>query len=293
MDADYRVNTLELRDALKTLSKVGKDKKNYTGEAVIDFLVDKIEVNFNGMTTEIAAKGVGQGRARVSSGFVTYRASVTKDQKDTKIWVEDSSFHIDIFTLPCDWNDISPKIIELPINPSLAKVLLLRSKYTRDEIVASGLESILNKAEEDLGDIIEQATKILQPFHISGERLNDFIYETMMDEPMQRFCSENIIAKTTKILQPLNISGEKLNAFIYETVMNEPMQRFRDALAQQPMKRVLIPLWKKLNGASFGSDDRPPGAPNTKRALIAVLIDDWPESKIRDALRDDFGIKIQ
>ena len=54
-----------------------------------------------------------------------------------------------------------------------------------------------------------------------------------------------------------------------------------------------LPLWKKLNGASFGSDDRPPGAPNTKRALIAVLIDDWPESKIRDALRDDFGIKIQ
>ena len=96
MDADYRVNTLELRDALKTLSKVGKDKKNYTGEAVIDFLVDKIEVNFNGMTTEIEAKGVGQGRARVSSGFMTYRASVTKDQKDTRIWIEDSSFHIDI-----------------------------------------------------------------------------------------------------------------------------------------------------------------------------------------------------
>ena len=30
MDADYRVNTLELRDALKPLSKVGKDKNNYT-----------------------------------------------------------------------------------------------------------------------------------------------------------------------------------------------------------------------------------------------------------------------
>ena len=58
MDADYRVNTLELQDALKPLSKVGKDKNNYTGEAVIDFLVDKIKVNFNGMTTEIAAKGV-------------------------------------------------------------------------------------------------------------------------------------------------------------------------------------------------------------------------------------------
>ena len=48
MDADYRVNTLELRDALKLLIKVGKDKNIYTGEAVIDFLVDKIEVNFSG-----------------------------------------------------------------------------------------------------------------------------------------------------------------------------------------------------------------------------------------------------
>ena len=147
--------------------------------------------------------------------------------------------------------------------------------------MASGLESILNKAEEDLGDIIEQATKILQPFNISSKRLNNFIYETITNEPMQRFCSENIIAKTTKILQPLNISGEKLNDFIYETIMNEPMQRFRDALAQQPRRSVLIPLWMKLNGASFGSDWP------TKHALIADLINNWPESKIRDVLRDD------
>ena len=160
MSINYQVNNQELKDATKIFTKLGKGKRKYFSETVFDFLLDKIEITFNGVTVEVKAQGIGKGRARIKSGFMRYLNSGFKDQKDIKIWVEDNFIHLGTSALGCDWNDISPSIIELSMDPPLGEVLLLRSQYTSEEIVASGFKPILDQAEGDFEYIIEKAIKI-------------------------------------------------------------------------------------------------------------------------------------
>ena len=175
MSAKYQVDNQELKDAIKTFTKLGRRKSAYVSETVVEFLVDKIEITFDGMTVEVKARGKGKGRARIKSGFMRYLNSGIKDQEDIKMWVEDNFFHVGTLALECDWNDISPGIIELSVDPPLGEVLLLSSQHTPEEIAASGFKTILDQAEEDYKDIVEKTTKILQPLHISSESLEDFI----------------------------------------------------------------------------------------------------------------------
>ena len=175
MSINYLVDNQELKDATRIFTKLGKVRKNYFSETVFDFSKDKIEITFNGVTAEVKAQGTGKGRVRIKSGFMRYLNSGVKDQEEIKIWVEDNFIHIGSLALECDWDDISPKIIELSMDPPLGEVLLLRSQYTRDEILASGFKPILDQAEEDFSNIIEKVIKTLRPLHISRENLSSFL----------------------------------------------------------------------------------------------------------------------
>ena len=180
MSINYLVDNQELKDATRIFTKLGKGRKNYFSETVFDFSKDKIEITFNGVTAEVKAQGTGKGRVRIKSGFMRYLNSGVKDQEEIKIWVEDNFIHLGTLALGCDWNDISPSIIELSMDPPLGEVLLLRSQYTSEEIVASGFKPILDQAEGDFEYIIEKAIKILQPLHISSESLSNFIMSQMI-----------------------------------------------------------------------------------------------------------------
>ena len=160
MSINYLVDNQELKDATRIFTKLGKGRKNYFSETVFDFSKDKIEITFNGVTAEVKAQGTGKGRVRIKSGFMRYLNSGVKDQEEIKIWVEDNFIHLGTLALECDWDDISPKMIELSMDPPLGEVLLLRSQYTHDEIIASGFKPILDQAEEDFSNIIEKAIKI-------------------------------------------------------------------------------------------------------------------------------------
>ena len=65
MSIDYLVNNQELKDATRIFTKLGKGRKNYFSETVFDFFKDKIEITFNGVTTEVKAQGAGKGRVRM------------------------------------------------------------------------------------------------------------------------------------------------------------------------------------------------------------------------------------
>jgi len=175
MSINYLVDNQELKDATRIFTKLGKVRKNYFSETVFDFSKDKIEITFNGVTAEVKAQGTGKGRVRIKSGFMRYLNSGVKDQEEIKIWVEDSFIHIGSLALECDWDDISPKMIELSMDPPLGEVLLLRSQYTDDEIIASGFKPVLDQAEEDFSSIIEKVIKTLRPLHISRENLSSFL----------------------------------------------------------------------------------------------------------------------
>ena len=93
MSLKYQVNKQELEDATKVFTKLGRRKSKYVSETVVEFLVDKIEITFDGMTDEVKARGKGKGRARIKSGFMKYLNSGIKDQEDITMWVEDNFFH--------------------------------------------------------------------------------------------------------------------------------------------------------------------------------------------------------
>ena len=78
MSVNYQVNKQELKDATKIFTKLGRRKSKYVSETVVEFLVGKIEITFDGMTVEVKARGKGKGRARIKSGFMKYLNSGIK-----------------------------------------------------------------------------------------------------------------------------------------------------------------------------------------------------------------------
>ncbi len=88
---------------------LARGEKIILAKRFLIFLKYKIEITFNGVTTEVKAQGAGKGRVRIKSGFMRYLNSGVKNQKEIKIWVEDGFVHIGSLSFECDWDDISPK----------------------------------------------------------------------------------------------------------------------------------------------------------------------------------------
>ena len=178
MNVEYQVCTKELKQVLKTLGKFRKGKF-VIGDAIFEFLSDSIDITFNGMSMSVDAQGEGKGKLKINSGAIRFLSSIPYKEETVKVWVKDGSLHIGTLAVDCEWMDISPKVIELPMDPPLGLILSLPFMYTKEEVASSGYCSVVEKAEEQLDSIFSKTLKALNPLGINVNELHEFIYASL------------------------------------------------------------------------------------------------------------------
>ena len=191
MNAEYQVCADELKQVLKTLGKFRKGKF-VIGDAIFEFLSDSIDITFNGMSMSVDAQGEGKGKLKIKSGAIRFLSSIPCKEETVKVWVKEGSLHIEGLSVnkdgslhkgtrsvDCEWMDISPGVIELPMDPPLGLILSLPFMYTKEEVASSGYSSVVEKAEEQLDSIFSRTSKALYPLGINEKELHEFIYASL------------------------------------------------------------------------------------------------------------------
>ena len=78
------------------------------------------------------------------------------------------------------WQKSNEKLIQLSMNPTLGELLVLKLKYTAEEIMAAGHSETVKQAELECSCALEKAVEKLKQFHVSEEDLSEVVDKCLM-----------------------------------------------------------------------------------------------------------------
>ena len=80
-------------------------------------------------------------------------------------------------------DDTILRSIDLPVNYKITDILRLAEKYTTQEIEYNKLSIEYRKAHEKLYDDIQKINRILKPYCIPNEKVQEFMYKLLFTQP--------------------------------------------------------------------------------------------------------------
>ncbi len=153
----------------------GEKKKTSLEEAVFDFQESGIDITFNGMTMAVSGEGKGFGRARIKGINIQALARLPFKEKTVSVWVEDSWLWVESLSVQCQWTDINPPLIELPMDSPLLDILAVGKNCDEEQILASGLAEKIKEAEETKNNLVSKAISNLKPLEITEKDFEELI----------------------------------------------------------------------------------------------------------------------
>jgi hypothetical protein len=180
MRYELKVNRSELANGLETLRKlVKKPKPNM--EAVFSFEDGLLEVYLNGFTVQAHAEGELPGLTRIPGVKAINLSKVLPTDDPLIIALEEERFYIGSLSIPCYWDNVRPRPIEIPNDAPLTTLLGVRLQYSHDDIFASGLLKPVNEAVNKRKMLVKRAANILEPLGVSLEEV-----ERLVDDAVKR-----------------------------------------------------------------------------------------------------------
>ena len=184
VNAGFSIETNELRRLLKllktTCSKTWKEEKSYREMTI---KTNKLEFVLAGIKQTIDCEA--RGPARLIISFMHFDHLVNdKPRLKTKGAVGDDFITINETTVVVQtWfftDDSILRSIDLPVNYGLKDILRSSEKYIKQEIEFNKLSIEYSKAYDKLHDDIQKINRILKPYNISSNKVEEFIYNTIV-----------------------------------------------------------------------------------------------------------------
>lgn len=177
MRYELNVNRTELIDGLNLLRKTAKPKKNM--EAVLSFETGNFVVFVNGVSIEASAEGEFPGLARIPAAQAITLSKVLPPEDPLTIAHDENRLYIGTFSMPCEWDNVEPHPVQLPIDAPLPVLLGLRLKYTDQEIFQSGYSNPLDEAARKLKLLITKAANALEPLGVKRSDIEKLVDDTV------------------------------------------------------------------------------------------------------------------
>lgn len=184
--AGFKVQTKELRRVLRLLSKsYGINRKDQYPYCEITIKTDLVEFVVAGIKESISCEA--RGPARVTIAFEYFIHLVTdRPLLKTKVEVGNEFMNVNDVSVVVDtWffeNDRILRSIDLPVNYEISDILRLVNRYTDEEIEFNKLKDDLSEAQGKLHNDIKKINRILKPYKISPEKVEEFIYQLIMQK---------------------------------------------------------------------------------------------------------------
>jgi hypothetical protein len=180
---DFSIESKDLLHALKPFF-AGRARGKAATLDYIDITAKEDEVEFvsTGMASSVGAEVVSSGCARVP--YPIFEALFRKPEK---YGVSRLAIHIEngqIKAGPTILNHpgvtiqaIGARIADLPIDASVVDTLGLSFRFNTNELADSGLDAKVRAAQQRADDLIDQATKLLEPLEINRDALTRFVFD--------------------------------------------------------------------------------------------------------------------
>jgi len=167
--------------ALKDL-RIGL-KKNTSQRASISYADGLMEIALRGAAVQIHAEGIWRGTAHVAIQPLATLARIPPKKQRLALIYEEGRVKIGIMRLAAEWQDIGPPQLDLPLDANILDYLALKVHRTPTEISASGLDSQLERFEEEADKILARAEKALSPLQVTRQELWQMLWEKLRLRP--------------------------------------------------------------------------------------------------------------
>jgi len=178
MAPQLQINQKDLKEPFWLLKKLCRPERDE--EAIISFGDRVLHIALGGMAVTIPAIGEWFGQVRIPGAFVLLLAQVPPTVDPVFVYVDEGRFHFGSTSVGCAWQPPWSALIELPMKPEIKRILALRSRYTEEEIRASGWEERLGTAEEYRNNICETIAKRLFDLGVRPEDVRRLIDECVV-----------------------------------------------------------------------------------------------------------------
>ena len=158
----------------RTLSALRRGGISRHAEAVLSFSDGKLNVDIQGVTSAIRARGRWTGQVRIP---VTMLSAIEGGlgKGELLLTVQGQALSFDDMTVGCVWDDSVRASIRFPQTSDIINKLRTFDRYTEDEIDRSGLGGIARDAYEERDKMIKRAAKALAPLGIEAEDVRDLV----------------------------------------------------------------------------------------------------------------------
>jgi hypothetical protein len=173
MPFSLAVDRSELRDNAVRLSRLAK--RVDLADAVLAFREGYLEISLPGVSVAVAAQGEWTGEVRVAGAMMGALSKARFAANPVMITVADGRLHLASLSAPCTVQETGPATIHLPLNPTLADLLMLAIDYPDDVISRSGLSGVLRGAEAKRDAMIGSAQYSLREFGVSKDDLRRLV----------------------------------------------------------------------------------------------------------------------
>lgn len=188
--AGFSIETKELRRFLKLLKTTWKttwkEEKPY---CEITIKSNNLEFVLAGIKQTIKCEAWGPARIVISFMHFDHLVNDRPILK-TKVVVGDDFMSVNETTVCVQtWffkNDSILRSIDLPVNFKITDILRLSEKYTKEEIEFNKLSIEYRKAHDKLYDDIQKINRILKPYNISNDKVQEFIYKLLFNAKVEQ-----------------------------------------------------------------------------------------------------------
>lgn len=181
MTQRLEVDTRELVRTLKDL-RIGL-KKNTSQKASLTYADGLLEIALRGASVRIDAEGHWHGTAHVAVQPLATLTRIPPKYERLEILYEAGRVKIGTMRLTAEWQDIGPPQLDLPLDASILDYLALKVHRTPAEITASGLDTQLDRFEEEADKILARAKKALSPLKVTRQELWRMLWEKLRSRP--------------------------------------------------------------------------------------------------------------
>jgi hypothetical protein len=176
--AQLQVNRSELVKGLQTLAR--HTKLTHTGEVILRFKEGRLEVRIGGVEISAAASGRWPGEARAPGSFLLPLVKHAPEVDPLPIRVEADRLHVAGLSIPCHWQTAGAALVEIPIGATLAEILRIGMRQTKDTLEQSGILKRVEDARARRRALVVKAVALLKPLDV---RTDDV--ERMVDSCLQ------------------------------------------------------------------------------------------------------------
>ena len=182
--AILHVNRITLLQGLKSWIKSVKPLK--MEQAVLSFDGSLLYVDMSGVSIKAPAQGSWNGQVRVTTGLLVSIAKIPPPDDPITFRVEDGRIFVGNSSCPCEWQASWQSLIQLPLDADTPLLLALKLRYTADQIRASGLKAVVDKAEEKCNRNVNTAIKVLAKYGVKPADLRALVDQALRESGLTR-----------------------------------------------------------------------------------------------------------